>query len=487
MAAEISAVLDGSVLRVTDTNGDDRIVFHRSGGQVTIENVAGSWAVGGIDSVQIQLGDGDDYVSIRRLADFEVTVTAGTDNERAKLADGRDVYFGGLTTELEANSGIATLNSQAIDWFDTHLADTTIREIAKSRFEDSVLDRRDMIRLFGEVADNGRITETEYTSLRVLVRDNSKFVGVLYVQVLSKYIVLGNRANRHYQGKKLGNLDVGSSGEHLDKLVNKWFLGKDHPLATVEVGKREFPLEYEKAEGRLFASSIKYTQVMQGALADCYLLAPLAEAAKRRPNLIRRMFIDNGDGTFTVRYFQGSQAQFVTVDRFLPVDHRGRLIFASKGADPNSRSTILWVALAEKAYVQMNESGWLRRGSEGSGENSYQAISFGSSTRALRQIGGVPARENLLGSRRGSFATFLKHYRAGQLITFASRDQQFVPIIAEKHAYAVIAVNARRQIVTLYNPWGFTSAKKPGLVKLNWNDVKKGFGSYSWSSLRGQV
>jgi len=32
---------------------------------------------------------------------------------------------------------------------------------------------------------------------------------------------------------------------------------------------------------------------------------------------------------------------------------------------------VLWVALAEKAYVQMNEAGWLRPSSSGGGQNAY--------------------------------------------------------------------------------------------------------------------
>ena len=43
----------------------------------------------------------------------------------------------------------------------------------------------------------------------------------------------------------------------------------------------------------------------------------------------------------------------------------------------NSASNELWTALAEKAYVQINEMGWLRSGLPGNGQNSYSAIEGG--------------------------------------------------------------------------------------------------------------
>jgi hypothetical protein len=48
----------------------------------------------------------------------------------------------------------------------------------------------------------------------------------------------------------------------------------------------------------------------------------------------------------------------------------------------------LWTALAEKAYAQINEMGWLRNGFSGSAQNSYSAIDSGYIYVALGQITG---------------------------------------------------------------------------------------------------
>src|SRR5207244_2789506 len=83
-------------------------------------------------------------------------------------------------------------------------------------------------------------------------------------------------------------------------------------------------------------------------------------SALRNPSAIENMFIVNGDGTYTVRFFNGSSAEYVTVDSFLPTDSSGSFVFANMGGQASSSSNELWVALAEKAYVQLNECTWLR-------------------------------------------------------------------------------------------------------------------------------
>ena len=54
----------------------------------------------------------------------------------------------------------------------------------------------------------------------------------------------------------------------------------------------------------------------------------------------------------------------------------------------NNAGNELWTALAEKAYVQINEMGWLRTGLPGNGQNAYAAIEGGYIYAALGQITG---------------------------------------------------------------------------------------------------
>lgn len=86
------------------------------------------------------------------------------------------------------------------------------------------------------------------------------------------------------------------------------------------------------------------------------------------------MFIDNGDGTFTVRFFNNGVADYVTVDRYLPTTSNRAAYAGWGGGEASSSMNELWVALAEKAYAQLGASGWSRPGNN---RNSYSDIEGG--------------------------------------------------------------------------------------------------------------
>lgn len=87
---------------------------------------------------------------------------------------------------------------------------------------------------------------------------------------LMAQVVDGNPANAQYQGLPLGNLKAGSSSVQLTNLVNKWFLGLDHP--TESANEKQLP--YAAVSGNLFAAGgPSYLDVLQGELGDCTVLA----------------------------------------------------------------------------------------------------------------------------------------------------------------------------------------------------------------------
>ena len=96
---------------------------------------------------------------------------------------------------------------------------------------------------------------------------------------------------------------------------------------------------YTVANGRLFNGTPSYADIRQGGLGDCYLLSSLGETALRTPAVIQNMFIVNGDGTYTVRFYHNGVADYVTVDSALPVDQYGRLVFNGNGALAKGRPT----------------------------------------------------------------------------------------------------------------------------------------------------
>ena len=107
----------------------------------------------------------------------------------------------------------------------------------------------------------------------------------------------------------------------------------------------------------LFQNGISYMDVDQGGVGDCYFIASLGAAAKDKPGVISNMFTDNGDGTFTVRFFKPDGSRdYVTVDRYLPTNGGTARYAGWGGGHVSEVDNELWVALAEKAYAQVNES-----------------------------------------------------------------------------------------------------------------------------------
>ncbi len=320
-----------------------------------------------------------------------------------------------------------------------------------------------MLSVFSQVERDGTVSANEFADLKTVTGNAWFFRTNDYVNVLANDIVLGNAANAHYQGAALGNLSAGSSAAQLDKLVHKWFLGDDHPTTMAGV-------TYQQTSGSLFPHTPTYTDVQQGMVGDCYLVSSLGEAALKNPGLITNMFIVNGDGTYTVRFYHNGAPDYVTVDSKLPVDARGNFVYADMGMSTHSASTPLWVALAEKAYAQMNESGWLRANLGDHGHNSYDAISSGNMTDALTHITNQHSAYSAVNA-----STFMAALNAGKLITFGTYSQPVDKAIVGGHAYAVLSYNPTTQMVYLFNPWGVSNPWAPGIVGLNWEQMKNDF------------
>src|SRR5262249_14471396 len=127
---------------------------------------------------------------------------------------------------------------------------------------------------------------------------------------------------------------------------------------------------------------------------DCYFIASLGEIAYKKPDLIQQMFTDNGDGTYTVRFFNNGVADYVTVDKYFAADGNGNFVYDNKRFKLSDTFNELWRPLAEKAYAQLAEEGWSRP----TAANSYQAISNGWPDDVLAQITGHSAARVSLSS-----------------------------------------------------------------------------------------
>jgi hypothetical protein len=143
--------------------------------------------------------------------------------------------------------------------------------------------------------------------------------------------------------------------------------GNDDPTIRAKdiknVGAR-----YANIQGSLFAYGsndsieIAYNDSRQGDLGDCYLMAAMAAVAVYRPQVIRSMFHDNGNGTYDVTFFDplslslNNPYKTVTVDADLPIwdgnniNNGPQLLYGHSG-DKTTSGYELWSSLLEKAYA----------------------------------------------------------------------------------------------------------------------------------------
>eukprot|EP01006_Ploeotia_vitrea_P029308 TRINITY_DN61874_c0_g1_i1.p1 TRINITY_DN61874_c0_g1~~TRINITY_DN61874_c0_g1_i1.p1 ORF type:complete len:749 (-),score=70.73 TRINITY_DN61874_c0_g1_i1:1083-3062(-) len=119
------------------------------------------------------------------------------------------------------------------------------------------------------------------------------------------------------------------------------------------------------------------SNLIQGAVGDCWFLGALAMVATR-PDLLYNLILEHNweHGVYEFRFFKDDQWTTVVVDDFLPVTEWGELLLA--------RSAIkgeLWIPMLEKAYAKLH--------------GHYQCLNGGSIQYALVDLtGGVVDRIN---------------------------------------------------------------------------------------------
>ncbi|MCF2145846.1 C2 family cysteine protease [Desmonostoc muscorum LEGE 12446] len=352
------------------------------------------------------------------------------------------------------------------------------------KFSESVskdgIDRQEMISLMREAKDGGEIDAKELTDLRNIVDKDNLVRMSEDVRILSNKIVNGDPANDH---SGIGNLSAGSNAEQMDKLIDKWYLGEGNPeLKPIEEPNKDktptYPT-YQKIKGSLFQYDINIQNdvgikdVEQGQLGDCYLLAALAAVAEKSPQTIKEMIKDNNDGTYSVRFFREDEngkliPDYVTVNSELPTIENGKAVYADWGSDPNKHE--LWVAVVEKAYAQMNESGRLK---QENAKNSYVEIQGGYSGDAIEHITGQPSeRFDLTSPNNEDENKIISEIKSGEIVTMESKPDLVKNNIVANHAY-VVRYNPQNDKFSVHNPWGVQHAE------LTWDQIKESF-SRAW-------
>jgi hypothetical protein len=272
-----------------------------------------------------------------------------------------------------------------------------------------------------------------------------------------------------YQGES----DLQVAAANGQALVAEWFLGAVHPTMTDGTAGN-----YSNVSEGLFDASNPnptvgapvYTDVFQGGVNDCTLMASLAEVAYRNPGIIQSMFIYDGTAqergatvnVWTVRFYHNGQADYVTVDSELPGG-------GTQYAHPENN---LWAALAEKAYAQINIEGWLNTIDNSlndysmAGKFSYAALNQGDAATMDQELGAIT------GSSSGHFDGFgglgqpkasdiANHLENGEFVVMGTPNSSPGAgwVLVHNHAYAVLSYDPNTDHFTLFNPWGLKNGK----------------------------
>ncbi|KAG8123604.1 hypothetical protein E2320_019027, partial [Naja naja] len=273
-----------------------------------------------------------------------------------------------------------------------------------------------------------------------------------------------------YQQLKLECQQKGTLFEDCDFLANDSSLFYNEKPPIPFVWKR--PGEIVKDQFILGGAT--RTDICQGDLGDCWLLAAIASLTLNE-KVLARVIPPNQDfgpdyaGIFHFQFWQYNEWLDVVIDDRLPT-FKDRLVFLHS-ADLNE----FWSALLEKAYAKLN--------------GSYEALKGGSSIEAMEDFtGGVGETFEVKTAPKNFYELLQRALKRSSLVgcsiditNAAESEARTTTGLIKGHAYSVTGideVNYRGQTVRLIrvrNPWGQVEWNGAWSDKMKFEDFLSNF------------